>query len=162
MTALMSTSFRKVFTYQLNHPASAEVVFPLFSPEREVEWLDGIAYQLIYSDSRSMESDAVYASAIHTERPSFGIVNYYNPEDLTAEFIQFNPDNSLVKISIKVNPIDMENCSTHVAHQFTALNVAHIDFLENHMEDLFQQNMAWREKSINFYIQNGKKLSRQS
>ena len=50
-------------SYRQTINASPEIVFPLLCPVREVEWLDGWEYKMIYCVSGLIEKGAVFSTA---------------------------------------------------------------------------------------------------
>jgi len=148
---------QKTFTYKQLNEGTPKEVFPLLCPVREKDWLDGWDYKMIYSKSGLVEKDCVFSTSYHGKLDIW-YVSQYDRSKFKIEFIRVTPDESVVKINISLSQNDNNKTEAKISYQYTGLNEEQNNFIQNGLEEQFNKNMKWWEKSINHYLNTGKKL----
>jgi hypothetical protein len=120
-------------------------------------WLDGWDYKMIYSKSGLVEKDCVFSTSYHGKLDIW-YVSQYDPNNFSIEFIRVTPNDSVVKINISLSPTDDNKTEANISYQYTGLNEEQNNFIQNGLEEQFNKNMKWWEKSINHYLNTGEKL----
>ncbi|MEL7122012.1 MAG: hypothetical protein AAFO07_21370 [Bacteroidota bacterium] len=156
------TGKQKTLTYTQLNNAKPEEVFPLLCPVREKDWLDGWNYQMVHSKSGLIEQDCVFTTPHHGDQVTVWQVTQYDIENMKIEFLRVSPAEHVVKINISLAPNPEGNTIVNISYQFTALNEAQNELIENELEREFKNNMEWWEKAINYYLEFGKMLKNSS
>ena len=154
------TAKQKTLIFEQLNQGTPEEVFPLLSPERELDWLDGWTYELIFSKSGYIEKNCVFSTPHHGKRKTIWIVTQYDPLNYKLEFVRFTPKEAVVKIKISLTDNFDHTTSTLISYTYTALSRQQEAFFENELEKSFKDSMRWWEKSINHYLKTGRKLLR--
>jgi hypothetical protein len=151
-------TIQKSFKYIQINDGTPEEVFPLLCPVREKDWLDGWEYKMIYSKSGLIEKDCVFSTPHHGEFDTIWYVSQYNPKDFKIEFLRVTPIENVVKINISLSLTANQKTKANIIYQYTGLNDEQNNFIENGLEEQFNENMKWWEKAINHYLKSGNKL----
>lgn len=152
------TARRITRRYRQTINAPPESVFPLLCPVREVEWLDGWQYAMIYSESGLIEEGAVFSTPHEGEENTVWIVTKHDPEKREIEFARFTPNSRTCVLRIAVGA-DTENRSlVDVGYTYTATTPAGNDFIEGLTEETFLKSVVFWEKSVNHFLETGEKL----
>jgi len=146
---------------QINN-AHPERVFPLLCPVREKDWLDGWNYQMIYSKSGVAEDGCVFSTPYHGDKETIWIVTKYDPVNFKIALVRVTPGESVVRISINLEGTDRTTTHAFIKYEYTSLSAEQTHYLENGLESDFQASMQWWEKAINYYLETGKKLLKNS
>ena len=154
------TGKQKTLMYTQLNNASPDEVFPLLCPFREKDWLEGWDYQMIHSKSGLIEQDCVFTTPHHGDQVTVWQVTQYDTIKKRIEFLRVTPKENIVKINISLSPNDIGHTLVHISYQYTALNKAQNDFIENELEQVFNGNMEWWEKAINHYLEFGQMLKK--
>jgi hypothetical protein len=151
---------QKTLTFKQLNNAAPEAVFPLLCPVREKDWLDGWDYKMIYSKSGLIEKNCVFSTSYPDEMDTIWHVTQHNPEEFEVEFLRVTPNENVVRINIKLNPLENSKTETDIAYQYTGLNKKQSEYINNELESKFSESMRWWEKSINHYLETGKLLKK--
>ncbi len=145
-------------TYKQINNAPPEIVFPLLCPVREKDWIDGWDYKMIYSKLGLIEKGCVFSTPHHGNARTIWYVTEYDKENYSVEFVRITPDEEVVKIDIYL--VDNRNGTTtsNITYQYTGLSESKNTWIKNKLDSEFEESMIWWEKSINYYIESGKKL----
>jgi hypothetical protein len=149
---------QKTLTFKQTNTGSQEEVFPLLCPVREADWLDGWSYTMIHSTSGLIEQDCVFSTPHHGTLETIWYVTHYDKTSFEIEFLRVTPGENVVKINIRLLPIDSRTTLIEINYQYTGLNEDQNKFIEDDLEKNFEQSMTWWEKAINHYLVTGKKL----
>ena len=151
---------QKTCTYTQINNGSIEEVFPLLCPVREMDWLDGWDYKMIHSNSGLIEKDCVFTTPHHGELETVWQVTQYDKTTYAIEFLRVTPKENVVKINIQLEEMSEQQTRVLIDYQYTALNKAQNEFINKELEQSFNKSMKWWEKSINYYLENGKMLKK--
>jgi len=153
-------SKRKTLTFTQKNSGNPEKIFPLLCQEREKEWLDGWMANTIYSMSGFAELNAVFETFQTDTYATIWIITHYDKEKYEIGFSRHTPGESVVNISINLEPISESQTFTHISYEYTALSEDQNCFIEDRLDHEFLQSMEWWEKAINHYLQTGKMLKK--
>jgi hypothetical protein len=137
------------------------VVFPLLCPVREMEWLDGWAYTMIYSASGLIEPGAVFSTAKEGEEDTVWIVTRHDPADHIVEFTRFTPRSRTCTLRIDVTPLDVERSHVDITYSYTSIAPHGNQFLDDWSEEQFVNALTFWERSMNHFLKIGTRLPRQ-
>lgn len=147
-------------TYMQKILAPPEVVFPLFCPVREADWLDGWDYELIYSESGYAEEGCVFKSRHPGEPETLWLITKHDKENYQIEFARITPGLKLGKVSIQLKDNWDGTTRAGITYTFTALSQAGNAFIDSFTEERFIESMIWWEKSMNYYLKNATRLTK--
>jgi len=151
---------KKTLSFTQRNNGNIDDVFPLLCPVREKDWLDGWEYEMVHSSSGLIEKDCVFTTPHHGEYSTVWQVTQYDVINHEIEFLRVTPFENVVKISIKLTPLDTNKTEALIGYQYTALNEEQNAFIEAELEESFIESMQWWEKAINHYLITGKMLKK--
>ena len=151
---------QKTLTFKQINGAVPEKVFPLLCPVREQDWLDGWDYKMIYSKSGLIEKNCVFSTSHPREMDTIWYVSRHNPKKFEVEFLRVTPKENVVRINIKLTPVENDKTEAEIAYQYTGLNEKQNEYINNELESKFEESMRWWEKSINHYLETGSLLKK--
>lgn len=151
---------QKTLSYEQINEGNPSEVFPLLCPVRETEWLDGWKYQMIHSKSGIIEKDCVFSTPQHGEADTIWQTTQYDPENYLIEFLRITPQESVTKINIQLEPQGDKQTKALIQYQYTGLNEAQNQFIQEGLAQSFQESMQWWEKAINHYLKTGELLKK--
>ena len=151
---------QKTLTFKQINSAVPEKVFPLLCPLREKDWLDGWDYEMIYSKSGLIEKYCVFSTSHPGEMDTIWHVTQHNPKKFEVEFLRVTPKENVVRINIKLTPVENGKTEAEIAYQYTGLNDKQNEYIKSELELKFEESMRWWEKSINHYLKTGQVLKK--
>lgn len=151
-----SQRISRSYTQKIN--TAAKEIFPLLCPQKELEWLDGWNYEMIYSQSGFAEEDAVFKTKHEGDVNTIWIVTKYDKENFIIEFVRLTWETVVVKIHIHIFEIDENSSDVYVEYSFTTITEKGNEFVEGKSDKQFDKMMRWWEKSMNYYLETGRKL----
>jgi hypothetical protein len=154
------TARRTTRTYRQTINSIPESVFPLLCPVREAEWLDGWQYAMIYSESGLIEEWAVFRTAHEGEEDTVWIVTKHDPRKREIEFARFTPGSRTCVLRIAVRAKAKNSSFVDISYTYTATTPAGNDFIDGLTEEAFVKGVVFWEKSVNYFLETGKKLNR--
>ncbi len=154
------TARRVTRTYCQTINAAPARVFPLLCPVREAEWLDGWQYTMIYSESGLIEEGAVFSTPHPGEADTVWIVTRHDPRRREIEFTRFTPASRVCVLRVGVRAKDEDKSFVDISYTYTATAPAGNAFIQDFTEDAFLGAVEFWEKSVNYYLETGKKLTR--
>ena len=154
------TARRITKTYRQTINAIPERVFPLLCPVREAEWLDGWQYAMIYSESGLIEEGAVFSTPHEGEVDTVWIVTKHDPGKREIEFARFTHESRTCVLKIAVRAKAEHGSFVDISYTYTATTPAGNDFIDSLTEEAFVEAVVFWEKSMNYFLETGKKLIR--
>jgi hypothetical protein len=151
-------TIQKEFNFRQINEGPVTDVFPLLCPVREKDWIDGWDYDMVYSTSGLAEEGCVFTTPHHGKTETTWYVTKHDHVNHEIEFIRFTPGETVVKIYIRLKALPGDKTEANISYQYTGLNEQQNEFIENNMQDSFNQSMHYWEKAINHYLKTGKKL----
>jgi hypothetical protein len=153
---------QKTLTFKQFNNATPDKVFPLLCPVREKDWLDGWDYKMIYSKTGLIEKNCLFSTSYPDEMDTIWHVTQHNPEKFELEFLRVTPKENVVRINIKLTPVENDKTESEIVYQYTGLSEKQNEYINSELELRFEESMKWWEKSINHYLETGKLLKKQS
>lgn len=141
-------------TIMLN--GAIETVFPLFSAIEEKKWADGWNPIILYPTSEKLEAGMVFMTEGNnqTESEYAWIVSAYQPDNYLVEYT-VSTANRIWVITIQCTALSAFGTKATVTYTFTGLNQLGNKFNRNHIERMFENNLADWEEAINYYLNIG-------
>lgn len=152
---------RVVRTYRQTIDASPEIVFPLLCPVREVEWLDGWAFTMLYSASGLIEEGAVFTTSFD-EPDTVWLVTRHDESAGVVEFARLTPQSRTCLLKLTVMPCGEGRTHVDVSYAYTSIGHSGEAFLEAWTNEAFLDDMRSWERSMNHFLKTGAKLARSS
>jgi len=153
-------SRRVIRKYRQTINARPETVFPLLCPVREAEWLDGWCAHMIYSLSGVIEEGAVFRTSKKGEADTIWIVTKHDAASKEIQFVRFTPDSRTCVLDISVISKGGHQSFVDIAYTYTAIAPKGNDFIDGFSEEAFLEDVLFWEKSMNYFLQTGKRLAR--
>jgi hypothetical protein len=147
----------KTATFMLN--GTPQQVFPLLCPERELDWLPGWEYEMIYSQSGYNEEGCIF----RTTKP-YGVeiiwssVNF-DSQNYTIDFLNVASGLFVIKFGIQLVEMKEKGCEITFTQIYTGISEAGNRLIEDAVGGNFQKSMAQIEKTLNHYLATGSKLN---
>lgn len=134
---------------------SADLAFPLFSPEGERLWIKDWNPTPIFPDTIEFRRDTVFRQGVGDGDAIWTIVDA-DWKSHRAEYVRVAPASHAAHIVVKVDPAGPESCYVNAAFTVTAFADHGYTLLESFSEP------AYRDKMRNWQKQIGEYLGRQS
>ena len=144
-------------TYTQNLVASADKVFPLLCPVREIDWAVGWQPLSVFSFSGVAEPDCIFVTPGDPTDATW-YVTRHEPENWLVEMIKVTPGVTVCRIIIRLHP-SSSGCSAAVTYSYTSLGSEGNKFVESFTEDYYREFMRAWEAELNYYLSAGRKLS---
>ena len=151
-----SKKVKRSYTQRIK--AASEVIFPLLCPQKELDWLDGWDYEMIYSQSGFAEDGAVFKTRHEGDVNTIWVVSRYDRENKIIEFVRLTWETVAVKIHIHIYDNHNGTSDVYVEYTFTSITEKGNEFVEGTSEKQFIKMMRWWERSMNYYLDTGRKL----
>lgn len=148
----------RTFTQTIN--ATPDVVFPLICPVREAEWLDGWNYTMVYSKSGLAERGAVFSTPGENDEDTIWIISKHDSGAHEVEFVRVTAHSTACVLKVHAVPKDDHHSYVEIEYVYTNLTDKGNAFLESCSEEEFLNRMMWWEKSMNYFLETGKRLMR--
>lgn len=145
-------------SYRQSIEASPDVVFPLLCPVREVEWLDGFAFQMIYSASGVIEPGCVFTTAVPGEPDTVWVVSRHDPAARVVQFTRVTPGLRTCVLDLVVTAAGAAESHVDIRYEYTSTSDAGNRFLDAWTEESFLSAVKFWERSMNHYLRTGEKL----
>lgn len=146
--------------YRQTINASPENVFPLLCPVREAEWLDGWQYDMIYSESGLVEEGSVFRTRHEGEEDTIWIVTKHDSSAREVVFARFTINLRTCLLKIAVKPKGEQLSYVDISYSLTGITPAGNDFIDDFTEDAFLEAVTFWEKSMNYFLETGVRLSK--
>ena len=153
---------RATRSYRQVIDGAADRVFPLLCPVREMEWLDGWAYRMVYSASGVVEDGAVFATTAPGEADTIWCVSRHDPGQRRVEFVRVTPGSRTCQLRLSVTPEGDSRCYVDVWYSYTSIEKAGDAFIDAWSEEQFVTFMRFWERSMNHFLATGQKLNRET
>ena len=147
-------------SYEQTINADPARVFDLLCPVKEAEWLDGWDYTLLYSESGLAEEGCVFLSRQEGEKDTIWMITKRDVQNLEIEFVRATPESRIARLTIAVDEKAAKVSKVKITYLITALCEEGNKFLEAFTRENFEAGMKFWEKSMNHYLETGKKLKR--
>ncbi len=142
--------------YTQTNDAPPDKVFPLLCPVREVDWVPGWQYRLIYSESGLAEDGCVFATPSDAGQETIWMVTHYDPKVYTIAYAWVEPGMVATQVRISLGPAPGGKTSARICYLYTGLSGAGNAVLERYTPEWFRKKMQSWEAAINHYLHTGK------
>ena len=146
------------YTQTIN--ADPDRVFDLLCPVREADWLDGWHYTLLHSQSGLAEDGCVFLSRQEGEKDTIWMITRRDVVNREIEFVRATPESRIARLTIAVKEKAANMSAVKITYVITALCEEGNQFLEGFTQEKFEAGMKFWEKSMNYFLETGKKLKR--
>ena len=147
-------------SYEQTINADPAKVFDLLCPVKEAEWLDGWDYALLHSESGLAEEGCVFLSRQEGEKDTIWMITKRDVQKRKIEFVRATPESRIARLTITVAEKAASVSKVKITYVITALCEEGNRFLDAFTPENFEAAMKFWEKSMNYYLETGKKLSR--
>ena len=147
-------------SYEQTIHADPARVFDLLCPVREAEWLDGWDYTLLHSESGLAEEGCVFLSRQEGEKDTIWMITRRDVLNREIDFVRATPESRIARLTIAVHEKATNVSKVMKTYVITALCEEGNKFLEAFSQENFEAAMKFWEKSMNYYLETGKKLKR--
>ena len=154
------TARRITRTYRQTIDAPPNEVFPLPCPVREAEWLEGWQYTMLYSRGGLVEEGAVFSTPGDGEDDTVWIVTRHDPAERAVEFTRFTPGSRVCVLRIRATPSGAGRSCVEIAYTYTSIAEPGNAFIDRFTEQSFRRAVTFWEKSMNHWLETGKRLAR--
>ena len=155
----METKYKRIKRiYCQTIHAAPEVIFPLLCPVKEVDWLDGWEFKMIFSGSGLAEKGAVFTTAYNGEEDTVWLITQHNKINYKVEFVRVTPGSRASILNIEVKAQDDETSNVHISYEYTATSDLGNKFIDEFTEETFLKAVKFWEESMNYYLRTGSKL----
>lgn len=144
-------------TYTQRIEALPDVVFPLYCPVREADWLAGWDPIAVYSRSGVVERDCIFVTKDQNTEAVW-VVTLHDPSVFQIEILKVTPGWTLCKLTIQLTSVDGDKTDAQITYCHTAIGPEGQSFVEQFTETFYQQLMHRWETAMNHYIRTGECL----
>ena len=138
--------------------AGSDVILPLLCPDRETEWLDGWEYRMIYSESGRTELGAIFSTSREGEEDTVWILTKHDLKAHEVDFARVTPNSRTCILNIAVKAKDANSSYVDITYTYTGISDHGNAFIDNYTEEMFLGMATFWEKSMNYFLETGKKL----
>jgi hypothetical protein len=138
--------------------STPDIIFPLLCPVREAEWLDGWGYQMLYSQTGVAELGAVFSTSFEREQDTIWIITKHDALKHELEFARVTPNSRTSTLTITVRSKDIDSSYVDIAYTYTGITPAGNQFIDGYSEEVFWNMVTFWERSMNYFLVNGKML----
>ena len=131
-----------------------DVVFPLFCPVREQEWLESWNPGVVYSNTGVAEPERAFTS-FGGYRSATWLVSHYDPSARVIHMVNVSPELTACPLKIAVRPVSPADAEVSVTYSHTALSPGGEEFVEKFPEAAYSRIMAHSKTSLEHFFEHG-------
>ena len=147
-------------SYRQTINAQPNIVFPLLCPVREAEWLDGWKYEMIHSESGLAEEGCVFSTPGDGEADTVWIISLHDSKNHLIQFTRFTPGSRTCVLDIAVTGRGEAKSNVDISYTYTGITADGNVWIDNFIEDNFLDAVKFWERSMNHFLETGKKLEK--
>ncbi len=157
--ALTSTLFSQSTARQISRagsfelPCSADVAFPLFSPEGERDWVKGWAPTPVFPERIEFARDTVFREGSAGEEAVWTILAA-DWQLHRAEYVRLAPQSHTARIVVKIEALDPGRSRVTVSYTITAFGEEAASLMEAFSEEAYAAKMRDWQKQISTYLES--------
>jgi len=142
---LISTEVQQICRRgEFSLPCSADVAFPLFSPEGEREWIKTWNPRPVFPETVEFRADTIFREGTGQQDAIWTIVAVDWPSH-RAEYVRVAPESHTAHIVVKVEPRGAESSHVSVSFTVTILGEAGVEMVEKFCESAYAARMqSWQ------------------
>jgi hypothetical protein len=140
-------------SYTQRLAGSADEVFPLLCPVREVEWVPGWEPLGVWSASGVAERDCVFTTADGAGEATW-VVLEHDPSRHAVEMVKTIPGHTVTRVRIELRDAAgrPHACEAYVTYTWTALSEGGEAFVRSRTEEAWTTFMQGWEEALNAYL----------
>jgi hypothetical protein len=132
-------------------PCSAEVAFPLFSPEGERVWIKDWDPRPVFPESIEFRADTVFRQG-EGDGSALWIIVDVDWASHRAEYVRVAPASHAAHLVVKIDGVGPERCRAHVEYRITAFAEHGYSLLETFSETAYATRMQNWKRQIEEYL----------
>lgn len=141
-----ATQIRRSGGFELE--CSADIAFPLFSPEGEREWVGGWNPKAVFPETIAFERDTVFRTGEGSDAAVWTILDV-SWQAHRAEYVRTSASQT-ARIAVQVESVGPEKSRVSVSYILTAFGEANDSVLDSFSEAAFATRMRdWHERIEN-------------
>ena len=133
---------------------AADVVFPLFCPVREGEWLESWNPGVIYSNTGVAEPECVFTSP-DRYGSAMWLVSHYDPAARAIHMVKIAPELTACLLKIGVRTLSESGSEVSVTYSHTAISPAGKEFVDGFSEAAYSRIMAHWKAALEYFFEHG-------
>ena len=148
---------REIRMYSFCVQAKRAELFPLFCPQRELEWLEGWSYNMVYSSTGFSEQDCVFKTDNAVEGPAVWFATQHQTPQI-VEYVKIAPQALALRMTIELLAIAADVTEVSVTCSFTGLTEQGNQCIEQYVAELYPNRMKIWQQSLEQYFKKRKLL----
>lgn len=145
-------SQRQIQEAEIQLSAPIKLVFPLFEPMGERNWVPGWEPVFLYPTSCKTEVDAVFLTTNEHTNPVIWTIMEYQPEKYFVRYLRVVPEDHIADICISCTEINSQYTQAKIKYVFTGLSEAGNTFVAKFTQEQFKLWIHSWETSINYFL----------
>jgi len=117
---------------------------------------------MIYSQSGLIEENCVFATPYLDELETIWQVTQHDKTNHQIEFVRVTPGENVVRINIQLEAVSENQTKALITYLYTGLNEKQNHYIQTQLENDFNSSMLWWETAINYYLNNGEMLRKET
>lgn len=147
---------RRVFTYRGALDSPPERAFPLLTPLRENEWIEGWHADVVYSRSGDAEDNAIFATRIATGET--WVTTRYEPAQGRVEYTIFGGGHAVMRMDLLVRNNEEGVTELTIVRTYTGLDWFGRRLVSRLEEAKVQEENARIRRQMNHFLTTGTML----
>jgi hypothetical protein len=132
-------------------PCSADVAFPLFSPEGERDWVKDWAPSPVFPERIQFARDTVFREGSAGEEAVWTILDV-DRQLHRAEYVRLAPQSHTARIVVKIKALGPQRSRVAVTYTITAFGVHAASLMEAFAEEAYAAKMSDWQRQISAYL----------
>lgn len=153
----MSNSQRHQRAHSFTVPATAEKVFPLLCPIRELDWLQPWRCEVKFSTSGLAELDCVFTTDFRGGGEVIVTCTRYEP-NRAIDYLFVTPNATVTRLSIALADQGDGNTLLHWVYVSTAIGPGAVESFKRFEKGQYEKEMKALELSLCHYLKTGEML----
>jgi hypothetical protein len=149
---------RAIKTAAFSLAASPQKVFPLLCPKRELEWVPGWEYEMVYSKSGYIEAGCIFRSSKLYGSEMIWTNVEYDSENFRVGFLNVVPGVMVLHYRIRLKKTAVENCEVTTEQIFTGLTEEG-NRLITRIAESSVNSAAMIAEPLDYYLKAGKLIN---
>ncbi len=146
------------YEYVQKYSAKPEKIFPLLCAVREMKWLPGWEYEMLYSKSGYNEEGCIFKTKIPYNTETIWVTTTWDTVNYVVEFVEYALNSLVVRFKISLKD-EGSHTTGKWEFTFTPISEKGNKFVEGYTEEKFKQVMVVIEKAMNHFQETGKLLT---
>jgi len=149
---IVEKSVKATRTYTQKMTASADRVFPLLCPVRELDWVRGWPLEKVFTESGVAEKDCVFLTRTESEERAIWYITRHEPENYFLEMVKITPSETGCRFQIQLNQTGADTCDSTITYTYVAMTEKGREFVEGFTAEYYETFMKRWEGMLNDYL----------